>query len=266
MRFSGIRLLLVFVATKTIMILMLVPSMTSRHPWLALILPGQFQAGGNYSGYWVFFALVLPVDAITVIAVALSVLLPGLRAITRLDLAAFEERLMHQSALAAELRVHMIADTEEDMAEARTQMFVGRSILIGGAVFLVMAFSSVTLSYTRALPEGSMFVRECIGSCLPGSREVVNASVRLHEVQAFTLDQIARASLFGAPEIYDWHIGDLTSNPRNALFSHFVFACRLLFALILILSLVSLRLPAVRQVPEPMLSLLPPPESGEIAA
>lgn len=270
MRFSGIRLLLVFVATNTIMILMLVPSMTSRHPWLALILPGQFQAGGNYSGYWVFFALVLLVDAITVIAVALSVLLPGLRAMARLDLAAFKERLLHQAGIADEVRARMIADAEEELSDARYQMFVGRSILIGGAVFLVLAFSSVTLSYTRAMPEGSMFVRECIGTvqCLPGSRDVTNSAVKLRQVQNFTLDQIARAALFGAPEIYDWHIGDLASNPRNGLFSHFVFAFRLSFALILILTLISLRLPLAHdgEAAEAAPKALPSPETGDIAA
>jgi len=268
-RFSGIRLLLVFVATNTIMILMLVPSMTSKHPWLALILPGQFQAGGNYSGYWVFFALVLLVDAITVIAVALSVLVPGLMAITRVDLEPLKERLSRQAAISAEVRDRMIADAQEELVQARYQLFVGRSILIAGAVFLVMAFSSVTLSFTRALPDGSMFVRECLSAtvCLPGTRAVVNADVRLRGVQAFTLDQIARSSLFGAPEVYDWHIGDLTSNPRNGLFSHFVFAFRLCFGLILILTLVSLRFPAVRAAEEEKPALnAPAPDADHVAA
>ncbi len=87
-------------------------------------------------------------------------------------------------------------------------------------------------------------MRECIEPCPPGSRKVINADVRLRKMQTFTRDQIARAPLFGAPEIYDRHLGDLASNPHNALFPHFVFAFRLLFALILILTLISLRLPA----------------------
>ena len=68
--FTGIRLLLVFVAVNTILFLMLVTSMTSAHPWLANILPGRFETGVNASGYWVFFALVLLVNALTVLLAA----------------------------------------------------------------------------------------------------------------------------------------------------------------------------------------------------
>lgn len=267
MRFSGIRLLLVFVATNTIMILMLVPSMTSKHPWLAMVLPGQFQAGGNYSGYWVFFALVLLVDAITVIAVALSVLVPGLLAMTSVDLEALKTRLSHQAGISDDVRAHMIDDAQQELIAARYQLFVGRSILITGALFLVLAFSSVTLSFTRALPDGSMFVRQCLtGTVCPPGREVVNAGVKLRAVQKFTLDQMARASLFGAPEVYDWHIGDIASNPHNVLFSNFVFAFRLSFALILILTLVSLRFPDARDRAEPKPVLTGPPEHDRVAA
>lgn len=253
MRLHGIRLLLVFVATNTIMILMLVPSMTSNHPWLAYLLPGQFQAGGNYSGYWVFFALVLLVDAITVVAVALSVLLPALRDATLADLDVLKRRLADQAGIGEEARARLLEDASDQLAVARYQMFVGRSILIGGALFLVMAFGSVTLSFTRAMPQDSMFVAQCVdqSAACPPNREVANVSVKLRAIQKFTLDQIARASLFGAPDVYDWHIGILASNPRNGLFSLFVFVFRLLFGLILILTLVSLRLPAARAAEEP---------------
>jgi hypothetical protein len=191
---------------------------------------------------------VLLVDAITVVAVALSVLAPGLVAMTRVDLDALKERLSYQAGISESVRKRMISDAQAELSSARYQLFVGRSILIAGAAFMVLAFSSVTLSFTRALPEGSMFMQQCLpaAACRNGPRDVINATVTLHAIQKFTLDQIARASLFGAPEVYDWHIGELASNPRNGLFSHFVFAFRLCFAFILIMTLVSLRFPAAR--------------------
>jgi hypothetical protein len=267
-RLNGIRLLLVFVATNTIMILMLVPSMTSKHPWLAYLLPGQFQAGGNYSGYWVFFALVLLVDAITVVVVALSVLLPALRDVTLADLDALKQRLADQAGIGEEARARLLENAEKQLTAARYQMFVGRSILIVGAAFLVIAFASVTLSFTRAMPQDSMFVVQCVdeNAACPPNRDVANASVKLRAVQKFTLDQIVRASLFGAPEVYDWHIGRLASNPHNGLFSHFVFAFRLLFGLILILTLVSLRFPAARAAEEAEPAGLPLAETRQISA
>lgn len=243
MQVSAIRLLLVFVATNTIMILMLVPSMTSQHPWLAYFLPGQFHAGGNYSGYWVFFALVLLVDAITVIAVGLIVLMPGLHGALAGDVETLKRRLNGSSGIAADLRDRLIEKAQTESAAARYQVFIGRSILIAGAAFLVLAFSSVTLSYTRAMPTESMFVAECLdmkAGC-PGPREMVNSKIRLGDVQRFTLDQIAFATLVGAPPVYGWHIGQYTSNPDNLWFSNFVVGFRLSFALIVILILVSLR-------------------------
>ena len=60
--FTGIRLLLVFVAVNTILFGMLLTSMTSAHPWLGYVLPGRFETGVNASGYWVFFSLVLLVN------------------------------------------------------------------------------------------------------------------------------------------------------------------------------------------------------------
>lgn len=253
-RFSAIRLLLVFVATNTIMILMLVPSMTSQHPWLAYFLPGQFQEGGNYSGYWVFFALVLLVDAITVIAVALSVLLPALGEVMQGDVETLQRRLTDTSGIPAEARTRLIAQARDELKEAHYQMFVGRSILIVGAVFLVFAFTSVTLSFSRAMPDGDMFVAECLdlkAGC-PGPREAVNKAVKVADIQRFAVDQIAAASLLGAPEIYRWHLGAYANNPHNGLFSHFVFGFRLAFTLILLLVIFSFRLPGLDGVEEPV--------------
>jgi hypothetical protein len=249
-RFSGIRLLLVFVATNTIMILMLVPSMTSQHPWLAYFLPGQFQAGGNYSGYWVFFALVLLVDAITVIAVGLSVLLPALKEVLRDDLETLQHRLTDASGVPADLKARLIAQSQQELDASGYQMFIGRSILVAGAIFLVFAFTSVTLSFTRALPQDSMFVTECLdlkAGCAAGPREAINATVKVSDVQRFALDQIARATLLGAPDVYGLHVGVYNNNPANLLFSHFLFAFRLAFAVILVLVIVSLRLPHWRE-------------------
>jgi len=229
-----------------------VPSMTSQHPWLAWFLPGQFQEGGNYSGYWVFFALVLLVDAITVIVVALSVLLPALWEAMQGDVETLERRLTEASGIAADARKSLIAQARAGLKQARYQMFVGRSILLVGAVFLVFAFTSVTASFSRALPEGHMFIAECLdleAGC-PGPRAAVNKAVKVGDIQKFAVDQIAAASLLGAPEVYRWHFGAYASNPGNGLFSHFVFGFRIAFALILLLVIFSFRLPGLSEEEE----------------
>src|SRR5262245_12951721 len=75
---SAIRLLLAIVAVNTIMFAMLVTSMTSANPWLARFLPGQFGGGVNSSGYWVFFALVLLVNSLTVLFAGFVLVVPAL--------------------------------------------------------------------------------------------------------------------------------------------------------------------------------------------
>src|SRR5438045_1028698 len=77
--FTAIRLLLVFVAVNTLLFAMLVTSMTSEHPCLARVLPGQFGAGVNSSGYWVFFAFVLLVNALTVLLAGILLVVPAMR-------------------------------------------------------------------------------------------------------------------------------------------------------------------------------------------
>lgn len=245
-RFTGIRLLLVFVATNTIMILMLVTSMTSKHPWLAHVLPGQFQSGGNYSGYWVFFSLVLLVDAVTVLFAALTLLFPALRDITAADERKLTRHMIDRAGISEEAKESVLEAMRQELVAACNQLFVGRAILLSSAFFLVVAFAAMTLSFARALPEGEMFTRECIPGrvqCEPAmrTREVTNADIRLREIGLFTLDQISGAVLLDAPEIYDWHIGTLTNNTKDALFSHFVFSFRTLFGFMLLLTLFSLR-------------------------
>ena len=245
-RYTGIRLLLVFVATNTVMILMLVTSMTSRHPWLAHVLPGQFHSGGNYSGYWVFFSLVLLVDAVTVLIAALMLLLPALRDSEAVDERKLTRHTTARAGISEEAKESVLTALRQELVAARHQMFVGRTILLCSAFFLVIAFAAMTLSFARAMPEGSMFARQCIAGrvvCEPWmhTREVRNDDIRVREIGLFTLDQISGAVLLDAPEIYDWHIGTLANNTKDALFSNFVFSFRTLFGLVLLLTLISLR-------------------------
>jgi hypothetical protein len=255
-RYTGIRLLLVFVATNTVMILMLVTSMTSKNPWLAHVLPGQFYSGGNYSGYWVFFSLVLLVDAVTVLIAALMLMLPAMRDSDMADQRRFKRYLTPQFGLDKQV----IANIEEGLGTeyntASHQLFVGRSILLGGALFLVIAFAAMALSFARAMPENEMFARQCVAGevvCQPGMHAlaVKNDSVRAREIGLFTVEQISGAVLLDAPEVYGWHIGALVNNNKNALFSHFVFSFRTIFGLVMLLTLLSLRFPAGRKPDEP---------------
>jgi len=98
----------------------------------------------------------------------------------------------------------------------------------------VLAFAGVSISFARAVPDGAMF------------QPKGNAEISMGDVELFTLDQIAGAVLLDAPEIYDWRIGSLTNNPRNALFTNFVFLFRTLLGVMALLLLASLLRRGVR--------------------
>lgn len=204
-RFTGIRLLLVFVAINTVMMLMLVTSLASTDHWLTHVLPGDWSEGHS-SGLWVFFSLVLLVNAVVVLLAGIITLVP--------------------------------AATDRD----GYLMIVGRSIMLVGALFCVMAFGSVTGSFVKALPNSQMFVFHCdlrLVQCdrPQAPRLVPNSQISIEQIEMFTLDQLSDAILLGAPEIYDFRVSPLTNNADNPLFSNFTFAFRVLMivsALILV--------------------------------
>lgn len=215
--FTGIRLLLVFVAVNTILFLMLVTAMTSAHPWLADILPGQFGGGVNSSGYWVFFSLVLLVNALTVLLAGFVTVFPALLDGGPLD-ARKIERLLGRAGISDESREACIAAVQEDASSARSQIAVGRAILISGAIFLVLAFAAVTITVAHAMPDASMF--------MTASGPVRNGTITNEQAWRFTGDQIAGALALDIPEIYNWHFGDLANATTSRLFTDFVFAFR----------------------------------------
>jgi len=225
---GGLLLLLVFVAVNTILFAMLVTAMTSEHPWLARVLPGQFGAGVNSSGYWVFFALVLLVNALTVLAAALVLLLPAMRDGAHADEKRLGRHLADRAGLSDDSRESVLGALREEAASSQHQIAAGRLILVAAMVFLVLAFAGVSISFARAIPDGAMF------------QPKGNAEIGMNDVELFTLDQIAGAVLLDAPEIYDWRIGTLTNNPHNALFTNFVFLFRTLLGVMALLLIASL--------------------------
>lgn len=242
-RFTGIQLLLVFVAVNTVIFLMLVTSMTSETPWLARVLPGQFGAGVNSSGYWVFFALVLLVNALTVLIAGLVLLLPALRDGAHADEKRLSKHLADRAGLSDESKEAVLSALREDVVSAQYQVTVGRLILIAGMIFLVLAFAGVSLSFARAIPDGNMFeasYAERLAYDSSGGAKR-NGDVAMDGVESFTADQIAGAVLLDIPEIYDWHFGALVNNPKNGLFTHFVFAFRALLGFTALLLLASFR-------------------------
>jgi hypothetical protein len=226
-RFTGIQLLLVFVAVNTVMFLMLVTAMTSEHPWLAKVLPGQFGSGVNSSGYWVFFALVLLVNAITVLIAGLVLLLPALRDGAHTEEKRLSRHLSERAGLSDASKESVLAALRDEVLSAQFQISAGRLILAAGWLFLVMAFAGVTISFARAIPDGALF--EPRG----------NASVTMTDAEMFTLDQVAGAVLLDAPEVYQWRLSDLTNSTHNLLFTHFVFAFRTLLGLVTLLLVAS---------------------------
>jgi hypothetical protein len=215
--FTGIRLLLVFVAVNTILFGMLVTSMTSAHPWLANVLPGRFETGVNASGYWVFFSLVLLVNALTVLLAGFVLVFPALLDGGPLDSRKIEQ-LLDRAGLSDESKEACLAAVAEQASVARAQISVGRAILIVGAVFLVLAFAAVSITMAHALDGASMFVN--------AAGPVANASVTTEQMWRFTADQISGALLLDVPEIYEWHFGNLANDTQARLFTDFVFAFR----------------------------------------
>jgi hypothetical protein len=210
---------------------MLVTSMTSAHPWLARILPGQFEGGVNSSGYWVFFSLVLLVNAVTVLLAGFAVVVPAM-----LEGIADEGRLgrllTDRGGISDDARDSCLAVVREEAASARQQVSIGRWILIAGAIFLVLAFAAVTHNFLRALPQDALFE----GAFGP----VPDVTVTTLSIWRYTFDQIAGALLLGAPEIYHWHFSDLSNNIANIPYTNFVLAFRIALLIVVLAILATL--------------------------
>jgi hypothetical protein len=219
------------VAINTILFLMLVTSMTSAHPWLARVLPGQFEGGVASSGYWVFFSLVLLVNAVTVLLAGFAVVVPAM-----LEGIADEGRLgrllTDRGGISDDAKESCLAVVREEAISARQQVSIGRWILIAGAIFLVLAFAAVTHNFLRALPQDALFM----GSLGP----VPDVTVTTLSIWRYTFDQIAGALLLGAPEIYHWHFSDLSNNVANIPYTNFVLAFRIALLIVVLAILATL--------------------------
>jgi hypothetical protein len=244
-RFTGIRLLLVFVGINLLMFLMLVTSMTGAHPWIARILPGHFESGTDSSGYWVFFALVLLVDAVTVFIAGLAVMLPAM-----IDGAPLAERrltrlFVDRAGMSEEAKEAIFVGLREDAVNAHVQLIVGRSILLAGAIFLAAAFFAVVFTFTRAAPSGELFAQPGLiasheeRSLGLGLIPVENKSVRTRQIVEYTADQVLAAAALNAPAIYGVQFAPVVHNPRVPLFTHFVFAFRTILGFTLVLLVIS---------------------------
>ena len=222
--FTGIRLLLVFVGVNTILFLALVTSMVSEHPWLARFLPGQFGVGVNSSGYWVYFSLVLLINAITILLAGAALVTPVFTNGAPLNERRLTRLLANRSGVADDARESCLVTVREETVAVRQQVALGRAILIGGVVFLTLAFMAVTFSLARAIPYGHMFANR--------AGAVVNSAINFDSTWRFTADQISGALLLGIPEIYHRHFIHLTNNSDDPFYSTFVLAYRTIVALV----------------------------------
>jgi hypothetical protein len=230
-RFVGIRLLLIFVGINLVMFLMLVTSMTSAHPWLATVLPGKFETGVNSSGYWVFFALVLLVDAVTVLIAGLVMMLPAM-----LDSASADERrltrhLIDRGGVSDDIKESILVALREEAVGAHYQLVMGRAILFAGAIFLIFAFLAVSLTFAHAVPDGSLYVN--------AAGAVQNGPLTSMDIERYTVDQVLAAVALNAPEIYGIHFSPLANNVAVALYTDFVFAFRTILGFVLVLMIIS---------------------------
>ena len=247
-RFTGIRLLLVFVAINLIMLLMLVTSMTSAHPWLAHVLPGRFETGSGASGYWVFFALVLLIDALTVFIAGLAVMLPAMSEGASLNERRLTRHLIDRAGMSEDAKEAIFIALREDAVESYRQLLVGRAILLAGALFLAVAFFAVVLTFARAMPDGQMFVQPSLSVAVSQEEKVSfttsgvlvkNKDVRGRQILEYTVDQVAAAAALNAPAIYGIRFAPVSNNPRVPLFTHFVFAFRTILGFTLVLVVIS---------------------------
>jgi len=230
--FNGIRILLVFVGINLLMFLMLMTSMTSAHPWLARVLPGHFETGVNSSGYWVFFALVLLVDAATVMLAGLALLLPAMWDGTATEERRLARHLVDRGGVSESAKDSIFVAMREEVVAAHSQIVVGRTILIAGMIFLVFAFFAMSLSFARAQPDGTMYAND--------AGPVQNVTVRAFDIERFTMDQVAGAALLNAPDIYGWHFATLKNNAARPVYTNFVFTFRAVTGFVLLLIVISL--------------------------
>ncbi len=253
-RFTGIRLLLIFVVINLVMFLTLVTSMTSAHPWLSHVLPGNFTSGTDSSGYWVFFALVLLVDALTVFIAGLALMLPAMLERAPVDERRLTKHLVDRGGVSEETKEAIFVSLREDAVNTHYQVFVGRAILFVGAIFLALAFFAVLFTFTRAVPDGKMFVRSNTTYAVAADAKlsvttvgvaVPNKAVRGRQIMLFTADQALAAVVLNAPQIYGIQLASITNNLKNPLLTHFVFAFRTLLGFTVVLLIISfLRQPA----------------------
>lgn len=248
-RFTGIRLLLIFVGINLIMFLTLVTSMTSAHPWLSHVLPGRFETGTDSSGYWVFFALVLLVDALTVFIAGLAVMLPAMLEGAPVDERRLTHHLVDRGGVSEDAKEAIFVALREEAVNAHYQLIVGRTILFAGALFLAVAFYAVVLTFARATPTGHMFARPTVAMtttantvtpCPPRNLPVFNKDVRGREIVAYTVDQIFAAVALNAPAIYGFRVAPIIKNAGVPVFTHFVFAFRTVLCFTFVLLVVSL--------------------------
>ena len=188
-------------------------SMTSAHPWLARVLPGHFEAGVNSSGYWVFFALVLLVDAVTVLIAGFgaSVSRDARQRCGRGTPAGApsgrpRRRFRGGQGLRSSWRCarkcwRPITRSSSDGRSCSPADLPGVCVLRHVAQFRPRA------------ARRQMYASECTGpvrTCTGRGPATSNA---------FTIDQIAGAALLNAPDIYGWHFGTLTNNSANGRFT-----------------------------------------------
>jgi len=246
-RFTGIRLLLIFVGINLVMFLMLVTSMTSAHPWLSHVLPGGFETGKDSSGYWVFFGLVLLIDALTVFITGLALLLPAMLEGAPVNERRLTRHLVDRGGVSEEAKEAIFVALREDAVNSHYQLVVGRSILFAGALFLVGAFFAVIFTFTRATPDGHIFVKpgvivattENSVPCLTRSQPVLNKDVRGREMALYTVDQVVAAAALNAPAIYGVRFAPIVKNAGVPAFTHFIFVFRIVLMLTLALVILS---------------------------
>jgi hypothetical protein len=194
------------------------------------VLPGRFETGVNASGYWVFFSLVLLVNALTVLLAGFVLVFPALFD-APLDARKIAD-LLDRAGISEDSKQACLTAVGEQVATSRATLNVGRAILISGAMFLILAFAAVSATMAHALDGASMFVN--------AAGPVANASITTEQIWRFTGDQIAGAVMLDIPEIYNWHFGELANDTQSRLFTDFVFAFRAVLGWVSLATIITL--------------------------
>ena len=223
------RLVRGFVLLNVVLLLLLLSCFVGAHPWLGFAVPGRFD-GVFSSGVWVILSFALLANVAAFLAVGFVVIFPALLDGVGIDERKLTKLLTDRAGISRDALDACIAVIRAEAAAARRRLALGRAMIIGGALALILAFTAVCMALAQAGPHKPLFTRD--------AQLVDSTTVTEAQIWRFTGDQIAGALALDFPELYDFHFGDLDNNVQSRIFTDFVFAFRAILGWVALTSII----------------------------